>query len=268
MDTGKPLLGVQPRAGPDRTAALRQRFSGRRSGRGVDRRGEPAGARLGLVLAAVWSIGAASVGSWFLVQAISTMLLFRGRRPVTDETVLAVLEDCKEELRIHVYLGVIETPHVHAPALFGWIRPRLLVPAGMLSALSRRELRHVFLHELSHLKRHDIVFNWLTALAQVLHWFNPAVWLAARQAHADMELACDELALSHLEDQGYRDYGVTIIKLLDASGRQGDASRRCGDRSRSETDESAGCRRMRASLGRSAFLRPIGPLAGGVREGS
>jgi beta-lactamase regulating signal transducer with metallopeptidase domain len=43
-------------------------------------------------------------------------------------------------------------------------------------------LRHVFLHELAHLKRHDIALNWLFAGAQALHWFNPLVWLAFQQA--------------------------------------------------------------------------------------
>jgi len=177
----------------------------------------PAGAGLGPTIAVVWFIGAAAGG--FVASGTGGLDHpgFRGRRAVTDETVLGVLEDCREELDIHAYLAVIETPHIRAPALFGWIRPRLLLPRGVLCALSPGELRHVFLHELSHLKRHDIAFNWLAALAQALHWFNPAVWLAAQQARIDMELSCDELTLSHLDVQEHREYGRTIIKLLDTS---------------------------------------------------
>jgi bla regulator protein BlaR1 len=162
-----------------------------------------------------WAIGAAGFASWLLIQAFSTLLAFRGRRPVTDKAVLDLLEDCKEELGVHNYLAVVETPHARAPALFGWIRPRLLLPSGVLDKLSRERLRHVFLHELAHLKRHDIALNWLMALVQTVHWFNPLVWLAFQRARADMELACDELALSHLQERESSDYGNTILQLLD-----------------------------------------------------
>lgn len=178
-----------------------------------------AGGGLRSALALVWVTGAAATGGWFLLQAVTAMLAFRGRRPVTDEAILELLEDCKEELGVHTYLAVVETPDVRVPALFGWIRPRLALPEGVLSTLEPGELRHVFLHELAHLKRRDIAFNWLAAVAQTLHWFNPAVWLAGRQARADMELACDELALSRVGEREARDYGLTIIKLLDASAR-------------------------------------------------
>lgn len=179
----------------------------------------PAGqARIGAVTV-VWLMGAAGFAVWLLAQAISTILAFRGRRPVTDKAILELLEDCKEELGIRTYLAIVETPHTRAPALFGWIRPRLLLPPGILDTLSQDRLRHVFLHELAHLKRHDIALNWLVAGAQALHWFNPLVWLAFQQARLDMELACDELALARLPDHESGDYGHTILDLLNTGAQ-------------------------------------------------
>jgi bla regulator protein BlaR1 len=173
----------------------------------------PDQARVGAITA-IWLIGAAGFAVWLLAQAISTILAFRGRRPVTDKAILELLEDCKEELGISTYLAIVETPHTRAPALFGWIRPRLLLPPSILDTLSQDRLRHVFLHELAHLKRHDIALNWLFAGAQALHWFNPLVWLAFQQARLDRELACDELALALLQDNESGDYGHTILDLL------------------------------------------------------
>ena len=167
----------------------------------------------------VWLIGASVFACGLLVQAARTTLALRGRRPVTDEAVLAALEDCKEELGIQTYLAVVETPGAPAPALFGWIRPRLLFPAGLLDTLSREALRNVFLHELAHLKRHDIAFNWLAAAAQALHWFNPLVWLAFREARSDMELACDEVALGRLEVHEFNGYGHTILDMVTVRAR-------------------------------------------------
>jgi beta-lactamase regulating signal transducer with metallopeptidase domain len=48
----------------------------------------------GLAIAVVWLLGAALVGSWILIQTISIALALRGRRALTDQSVLEVLEDC------------------------------------------------------------------------------------------------------------------------------------------------------------------------------
>src|SRR5690606_27519903 len=77
---------------------------------------------------------------------------------------------------------------------------------------------HVLLHELAHLKRWDLMTNWLMAVAQAVHWFNPLVCLALRQMRVERELACDEMVLratSEGGDDGGRAYGETILRLLE-----------------------------------------------------
>ncbi len=144
---------------------------------------------------------------------------FIRRRLVTDSNVLETLEDCKTLARVHAPLVVMETNRVRSPALFGFIRPRLLLPEGLLRTFSKADLRHVFVHELSHLRRHDIALGWLQALVLSVHWFNPVIWLAMRRLRGDRELATDELALHHLEVKENQAYGQTILKLLDDFGR-------------------------------------------------
>lgn len=82
----------------------------------------------------------------------------------------------------------------------------------VLEALSVEELRHVFLHELVHLRRWDLPASWACALLQVVHWFNPMVWLAFRRMRTDRELACDQVALRSLPPAERADYGRTLIK--------------------------------------------------------
>ena len=116
-------------------------------------------------------------------------------------------------------VSVIENKEVGSPTLFGFVRPRLLLPAGITKSFSLEELRHVFLHDLSHIKRHDILIGWLMTLLQVLHWFNPLVWIASHRMRVDRELACDALALSHTSQGEQQRYGETIIKLLENFGK-------------------------------------------------
>ena len=52
-------------------------------------------------------------------------------------------------------------------------------------------------------------------LLQVLHWFNPLVWLAFHRMQSDRELACDALVLTHARSGESEDYGRTIVSLLE-----------------------------------------------------
>ena len=164
---------------------------------------------LGTVVLAVY-VGAGNFHIWWLVTR---------ERPLTDQKILDLLEECKSQMRIHTILGVVITDKVKSPALFGFLRPRLLLPAGMLETLSREELRYVFLHELGHLRRRDIYIGWLMSLLQVLHWFNPLVWLAFYRIQSDRELACDALVLTCTRSGESKEYGRTIVNLLERFSR-------------------------------------------------
>jgi beta-lactamase regulating signal transducer with metallopeptidase domain len=139
-------------------------------------------------------------------------------RPLIDERALNLLENCKQKMGIRTPVTLVETAAVDGPSLFGFLRPRLLLPPGFTRRFSHDELRFVFLHELGHVKRHDIPLGWLAALLQILHWFNPLVWLAFHRMRVDRELACDAVALSYAEDRESKSYGRTIVKLLENFG--------------------------------------------------
>lgn len=121
-------------------------------------------------------------------------------RPVIDERILETLESCKEAMGVHHPILIYPTKGTEGPALLGFVRPRILVPEEMLASMSLSDIRCVLLHELAHIKRKDILINWLSTALLALHWFNPVIWFAFRRLHSDRESACDALALrcSHL----------------------------------------------------------------------
>lgn len=153
-----------------------------------------------------------------LLLAMAGQSLHFGRqvrrgRIVTDSDTLELLEECRATLRVSPFLALVETDCVRSPALLGCVRPKLLLPCGFLDTLSRDEMRHVFLHELAHVKRGDIWSGWLFNLLLAAHWFNPAIWFARRRFIADREAACDAHVLAALDAAGQRDYGHTVLNL-------------------------------------------------------
>jgi len=150
------------------------------------------------------------------MRSISLWRTIKRERPITDSEILDLLEDCKMQMGVETILAVVVSDRIKSPALFGFVRPRLLLPQGMLETYSLEELRYVFIHELAHLKQRDIYFGWLMALLQVVHWFNPLMWFAFGRMRADREIACDRLAISTMGPDEPPKYGRTIVSLLES----------------------------------------------------
>lgn len=176
-------------------------------------------ARIQRIQRIVWACGAGVVLAIVAFNTLSIWRKIRRERPVTDAAVLGLLEDCKSEMGVYTPLTVIETQHTVAPLLYGFIRPRLLLPAGLTENFSREELRHIFLHELAHVKRADIALNWLSTALLAVHWFNPFVWLGFARMRVDREFACDAMALSYTGREHKARYGETIIRLVEQFSR-------------------------------------------------
>ncbi len=167
----------------------------------------------------IWAAGALTLTLLALATHRRLSRRIARQRPLADASVAHLLEDCKLQMGMQSRVTLVETPAVGGPSLFGFVRPRLLLPVGLTQSFSPEELRHVFLHELSHIKRRDIQMAWLMTALQIVHWFNPLVWWASHRMRVDRELACDALALSYGREDENQRYGQTIIKLLERFGQ-------------------------------------------------
>jgi beta-lactamase regulating signal transducer with metallopeptidase domain len=165
-------------------------------------------------LKCIWLLGVGTLLLGSFRGSLRLRRIVKMHRPVTESSTLNLLEDCKEQMGVHTIIGLVESDQIACPAIFGFMRPRLLVPQGLLRKLSRDELRFVFLHELAHLKRYDVLLGWITLLLQVIHWFNPLVWLAFYRMRTDREIACDQEVLRHVSEPEVTSYGKTILVLL------------------------------------------------------
>ncbi len=104
------------------------------------------------------------------------------------------LQDLKAELGIRRSVSLQISSQAASPMVVGLLRPVLLLPAQSYPA---DDLRLIMIHELIHLKHHDIGVKLLLALTAALHWFNPAVHMMVKAGRRDIEMACDDQVVKY-----------------------------------------------------------------------
>ena len=136
----------------------------------------------------------------------------RFAQPVTDEETLRIFQQCKTRLKVRRDVKLYECSRLAAPILTGIFKIRIILPKTL-----RRPLvcEHLFLHELAHLRRHDILSTLAMSLFCAVYWFNPLVWLAARLMSNDAEEAADQLALAGSSHRERTAYGNLLLEFAE-----------------------------------------------------
>ncbi len=111
---------------------------------------------------------------------------------------------------------ILVSTSVSSPAVTGMVRPLLLLPTEIQTDFTPAEVRLILLHELTHLRRHDLALNWLLCLMHALHWCNPVLWFAFARMRTDREAACDEQVLALTRGEERAGYGHVLLRLAAA----------------------------------------------------
>jgi len=160
-----------------------------------------------------WLTGASGILLFGSISFLVTLRRFkRSRHPVGDE-LTTTLAQIAREVRLRRVPRVWIASAIHSPAVTGFLRPTLLLPAQFDRSFTPSEARLVLKHELMHLKRHDLPLNAVLCVLMALHWFNPLLWLAFFKARLDREAACDAQVLQNDSADRRREYGHALLKV-------------------------------------------------------
>lgn len=166
----------------------------------------------------VWSVGVLIFGLRLVKVHIAFSRGLKETPPIPAEFHLVdLLDRCRQEIGVNRSIPLLVSPAMAGPGLYGLVRPRILLPAQCAETFSSKELRYIFLHELVHMKRKDIAVNVIMTLLLIVQWFNPVLWYAYRKLREDQELSCDAATISHIGSDEAKEYGYTIVKLLEGS---------------------------------------------------
>lgn len=142
-------------------------------------------------------------GAVVLIEVARTVRQYHGLKSVlsatrpADHDLASLVAECVRQV------GLVHPPAVRvidadgSPLVCGPFRPVLLLPASLLSTTEPCALRQIVLHELSHIRRGDLLSIWILHAARTLYWFHPIVHWMAYRAGLERELACDQSAMIH-----------------------------------------------------------------------
>lgn len=100
-------------------------------------------------------------------------------------------------------------------ALIGVWRPVVVMPGRLLTEASREQVRHVLMHELSHIRRRDAVWAFVCKGVQVVYWFHPVLWMARSRLETLREICCDQSVVTALRGRRTA-YRRTVLELARA----------------------------------------------------
>jgi beta-lactamase regulating signal transducer with metallopeptidase domain len=147
-------------------------------------------------LVEAWLLG---VAFFSLRSAGGFLLLERERRRQSTVVSGQLLEICytlQARLGINRAIAYCECKWLQAPAVIGWFRPIVFLPATALTGLSEDQLRAVIAHELAHIRRFDPFVNVFQVGVETLLFYHPAVWWLNKRIRAEREHCCDDVAVS------------------------------------------------------------------------
>lgn len=166
-------------------------------------------------LALGWLLGLVLILLYTVITNVRLWQKIRLRATASSPILVRLLEECKNQMNIARQVAIVDVPGIRIPVLFGIVQPKILMPVNFAHQMRADQIRYIFLHELAHYKRKDVLISCLTTILQIIHWFNPVIWFAFYRMRLDRELACDEMTLNRIGASQCRSYGLTIISLLE-----------------------------------------------------
>jgi len=156
--------------------------------------------------------GPASLLLLLTLIALGRLSVLKGRANVlVDAHWLQALARAQQRMGFKNGTALLTSNELKSPISWGLMRPVILLNTDATNA--KDEAEAIIAHELAHVAGFDWAKLMLSRVTVALFWFNPLVWLLAREAHQLREEAADDAVLAaNIEDTEYANLLVGIAR--------------------------------------------------------
>ncbi len=168
-------------------------------------------------LFAVWAAGALfflARLAWGWARLISILRL---AVPNTDAKLAAAFEQVVQKLSLGQTPEVVRSRVIVGPVATGFLRPRVVIPEGMVERVTPTQLNDILIHELAHIVRRDQVVVLFQQVASCIFWLHPFAIAVNQQLARAREEVCDNYVLATTDPHSYGRTLLTLAELIHAS---------------------------------------------------
>jgi len=137
--------------------------------------------------------------------------LRRSSVAVTDPAWTDALHRWRCKLGIRHNVRLARCSQIDTPVVVGWLRPVILVPVPIVAKTTAGQRNAILVHELAHVHRADLLWQWLLDVLQVVYWLHPLTWATGRSIRSVREQACDDYCIYWLGN--HREYAAALLDL-------------------------------------------------------
>ena len=144
--------------------------------------------------------------------ALARLIALRARADVlVDGHWLSALARAQRRMGFKHGTALLTSDDLASPISWGLMRPVILLNSRAVEAADEAEA--IIAHELAHVARMDWAKLLLARIVTALFWFNPLVWVLAREAHQLREEAADDSVLAaDIDDTDYAQLLVGVAR--------------------------------------------------------
>jgi beta-lactamase regulating signal transducer with metallopeptidase domain len=113
---------------------------------------------------------------------------------ITEGIVYDKMIRLSRKLKVNSQIKLKMVNDLTVPMVIGFLKPLILFPVCLVNQLSSEEIDGILLHELSHIKRRDYLWNLILRGMEVILFFNPFVHLIIKETRIQREMSCDKVA--------------------------------------------------------------------------
>jgi beta-lactamase regulating signal transducer with metallopeptidase domain len=150
-----------------------------------------------------------------LLYGLAGLAGLRGKVPQGDLLDLQKhLAESKSQMGIMRHIPLIVHRRCRTPSASGVFSPKILVPEDF-DRWPEEQIRTVLLHELAHIKRGDLVTQFLSRMICSIFWFLPILWLCYEHLRTEQEKSCDALTIdSGVFPVEYAGHLITLVRNM------------------------------------------------------
>lgn len=135
----------------------------------------------------IWIAGMIIVFTFFIVGYVAVYQKYRYAMIIRG----GYIDEWLSEQKLHRKVKTFRSECTLSPLTYGILRPVILLPESIENQKSE-QLTYILNHEITHIRRFDMLRKIMATAVLCVHWFNPVVWVLFLLYNRDIELVCDE----------------------------------------------------------------------------